>query len=233
MTRIQNPNFELLTQAVEYLGPLVDELVFVGGCAAGLLITDPASSPLRVTRDVDAIVQAVSTADYYQFADRLRERGFKEYQGDDAMICRWVFDHVLLDVMPVETKVLGFGNKWYALASEHAIKFKLPGEIQIRMVSAPFFLLTKFEAFDGRGKGDYLFSHDIEDIIAVIDGRSTIVNEVKDAPSELISALSSRLGKLIHEQLFIDAISGHLPSDQVSQARAVQVLEKLRIMSRL
>jgi len=193
MTRIQNPNLELLTQAVECLGPLVDELVFVGGCATGLLITDPAASPLRVTRDVDAIVQAVSTADYYQFANRLRERGFNEYQGDDAMICRWVFEHVLLDVMPVETKILGFGNKWYASAAKHAIKFDLSGGYQIKMVSAPFFLVTKFEAFDGRGQGDYLVSHDIEDIIAVLDGRSTIVDEVKQAPTELISALVMRL----------------------------------------
>jgi len=92
--------------------------------------------------------------------------------------------------------------------------------LQIRTVSAPFFLLTKFEAFDGRGRGDYIFSHDIEDIIAVIDGRSTIVNEVKAAPSELITALAGRLEKLVNEQLFLDAISGHLPSDPVSQARA-------------
>ena len=29
--------------AVEQLGELVDEMVFLGGCATGLLITDPAA----------------------------------------------------------------------------------------------------------------------------------------------------------------------------------------------
>jgi hypothetical protein len=57
MSRVQNPNLEILTTAVEQLGELVDELVFLGGCATGLLITDPAAPPIRITRDVDAIVQ--------------------------------------------------------------------------------------------------------------------------------------------------------------------------------
>jgi hypothetical protein len=33
------------------------------------------------------------------------------------------------------------------------------------MVTAPYFLATKIEAFYGRGKKDFLASHDMEDII--------------------------------------------------------------------
>ena len=65
MSRVQNPNLEILTAAVEQLGELVDELVFLGGCATGLLITDPEAPPIRITRDVDAIVQAMSLSDYH------------------------------------------------------------------------------------------------------------------------------------------------------------------------
>jgi hypothetical protein len=46
-------------------------------------------------------------------------------------------------------------------------------------VSAPYFLATKIEAFKGRDKGDFLASHDLEDLIFVIDGRRTITEEVK------------------------------------------------------
>lgn len=53
---------------------------------------------------------------------------------------------------------------------EYAQLIRLPSGKHIRMVSAPYFLITKLEAFDGRGGGDYLLSHDIEDIIAVLDG---------------------------------------------------------------
>lgn len=57
MVRAQNPNLDILLIAVKQLAELSDEMVFLGGCATGLLITDPAAPPIRVTRDVDAIVQ--------------------------------------------------------------------------------------------------------------------------------------------------------------------------------
>ncbi len=56
MVREQNPNLEILMLAVDQLDYLADKMVFLGGCATGLLITDPAAPPIRVTRDVDAIV---------------------------------------------------------------------------------------------------------------------------------------------------------------------------------
>ncbi|MFV1985204.1 MAG: hypothetical protein ACC657_16770 [Thiohalomonadales bacterium] len=57
MTREQNPNLAILVDVVDQLDALADEIVFVGGCATGLLITDTAAPPIRITRDVDAIVQ--------------------------------------------------------------------------------------------------------------------------------------------------------------------------------
>ena len=60
MARTQNPNLEFLTLAVDQLGNLTDDMVILGGCATGLLITDPAAPSIRVTRDVGAIVQIYS-----------------------------------------------------------------------------------------------------------------------------------------------------------------------------
>jgi len=161
MARVQNPNLEILSLAVDQLDELADEMVFLGGCATGLLITDSAAPPIRVTQDVDAIVQVVSQADYYQLSEKLRAKGFTEDISDDAPICRWVADLVVLDVMPTDTTILGFGNKWYAPAAEKSDIIQLPSGKSIRLVSAPYFLVTKLEAFDGRGRGDYLASHDI------------------------------------------------------------------------
>ena len=89
--------------AVEQLGELADEMVFLGGCATGLLITDPAAPPIRVTRDVDVIVQAVSHTDYYRLSEKLRARGFREDTREDASICRWVAKNVILDVIPTDS----------------------------------------------------------------------------------------------------------------------------------
>ncbi len=78
MVKAKNPNLEILMLAVEQLEELADEMVFLGGCATGLLITDLAAPPIRVTRDVDAIVQVVSHVDYYQLSEKLRVKGFAE-----------------------------------------------------------------------------------------------------------------------------------------------------------
>lgn len=228
MPKIQNPNLELLTLAVEQLEDLTDVMVFLGGCATGLLITDPAAPPIRMTRDVDAIVQVLSLGDYHQLEQQLRIRGFREDNRTDAPICRWISGELVLDIMPTDPKILGFGNRWYAAASEHANAIQLSSGKYIRIVSAPYFLVTKLEAFDGRGYGDYLMSHDIEDIIAVLDGRPTIVAEVKSASLVLANELATRFSHLLQDRQFIEAISGHMPTDIVSQERVPLILTTIK-----
>jgi hypothetical protein len=88
MHRERNPNLEILESVVRQLGPLVDKMVFLGGCATGLLLTDIAAPPIRVTEDVDVITEVASLQDYYQLAEQLRARGFNEDQSPDAPICR-------------------------------------------------------------------------------------------------------------------------------------------------
>lgn len=56
---VRNPNLDKLIAAAQSLGPLLDEIVFVGGCVTGLLISDPAAAPVRQTLDVDAIVTVI------------------------------------------------------------------------------------------------------------------------------------------------------------------------------
>jgi hypothetical protein len=116
MHREQNPNLEILQTAVRLLGPLADDMVFLGGCAAGLLLTDVGAPPIRVTRDVDVITEVASLWDYHRLSERLREQGFREDQSEGAPICRWVGEGVILDVMPTADDIFGFGNEWYGPA---------------------------------------------------------------------------------------------------------------------
>lgn len=225
MERVRNPNLVILQRVVDRLDDLADEMVFVGGCATGLLITDAAAPPLRVTRDVDAIVQVYSRAEYYRLSEKLRGKGFHEDTSKGAPLCRWVADELILDVMPTDSKILGFSNRWYAAATSHATEFLLSGNKQIRLVSPPYFLITKLEAFAGRGRGDYLFSHDIEDVVAVLDGRPELVDEIKASSPELREELSRRLVLLMKDQNFIDAVYGHMPSDEASQRRATRIIK--------
>jgi len=135
--------------------------------------------------------------------------------------------------MPTDSSILGFGNRWYTPAIEHAVEMRLPSGKAIRMVSAPYFLITKLEAFDGRGKGDYLMSHDIEDIVAVFDGRRELITEVHSVETELIKALAKRFKELLMERRFVDSVSGHMPSDSASQQRVGLVLERIKAISEM
>lgn len=63
MTR--DPNLSKIELIASALGPLRDRLVFVGGCAVGLLITDNAAAPARVTFDVDLVASVSALAAYH------------------------------------------------------------------------------------------------------------------------------------------------------------------------
>lgn len=225
---MHDPNRYLLEEAVQLLSPLLDELVFVGGCATGLLITDPDSQGIRATRDVDAIIQIGSYGEYVGgFAGRLRRLGLKE---DSEVICRWRKGDLIIDVMPTSPDALGFTNRWYIPAISSAIDVEVAGR-DIRLIAPEYFLATKLEAFYGRGKGDYSGSHDLEDVVAVIDGRPEIVLEVRDAAVDVRNYLSSTFGSLLGTRGFQDALPGFLPPDSASQLRRPLLVERLRALA--
>ena len=108
-----DPNRALFESVVRLLAPVLDELVFVGGCTTGLFITDLAASGIRPTKDVDAIVDVTSYSKYAALADRLRAIGLVEDTTEGAPLCRWRHRGLIVDVMPTDASVLGFSNRWY------------------------------------------------------------------------------------------------------------------------
>lgn len=92
------------------------------------------------------------------------------------IICRWVRKEsgVLFDLVPVHPDVLGFSNRWYPYAVETAGIMDLGNGIRIKPMSAVAFIATKLEAFVGRGGGDFMSSHDMEDVLNIIDGREEL-----------------------------------------------------------
>lgn len=150
-----DPNLPLLQDAAGKLAPFLDEIAFVGGVILGLLIDDPAAAPIRGTTDVDVIAEIVTYADYLDFSERLRRAGFTEDTSERPLVCRWHHGNLTLDVLPLSKEVLGFTNRWYSSALEHAAILNLPSGESIRVITAPHFLGTKMEAFRGRGRMDF------------------------------------------------------------------------------
>lgn len=229
-----DPNVAMLERVAYSLGPeLCSQFVFVGGVAAGLLITDLALPPIRRTDDVDIITNAEVLADYYRFEDQLRGLGFVQDQSPDAPVCRWRVDGVAVDLMPTQEEILGFTNRWYRMGVSTAQMVTLPSGVQIWVLRAPEFIATKLEAFYGRGGGDYLFSHDMGDIISVIDGRESLLKECQDSLAPLREYLAAQFQHLLSIRSFVDALPGHLPPDSASQARLSDLLIKIQHISEL
>lgn len=214
-----DPNVALIETVAAALGSLMDRLVIVGGCAAGLLITDPAQPPVRPTNDVDGVVEAASLVEYYAVEGEFEALGIPRDASDGAPICRWRVAGVAFDLMPMSESVLGFSNPWYPVAVATAHRTELPSGATIRLIAAPAFVATKLVAFESRGSRDFMASHDLEDIIAVVDGRIELFDELNAADSELRGFVSSSFRELLKERRFRDSISGHLPPDAASQAR--------------
>lgn len=229
MNQPKNPNAGLLLSAVQMLVPLLDQIAFVGGCASGLLITDPGAAPVRPTVDVDAIVEIASYAKLVEFEARLRQLGFDQPQVEGAPLCRWMQGDLILDLMPTDSAILGFGNRWYRPALENTATVKI-GEHRARLISGPYFLATKFEAFRGRGRFEYRTSRDVEDIVTVIDGRPEVVSEVQQSDNSLRKYLSDEFSTLLSERDFLEALPGHLLPDPASQQRIGIILEHIQRM---
>jgi len=91
----------------------------------------------------------------------------------------------ILDVMPLDEKILGLSNRWYKPAMDTSVVHELKPDLRVRVVTGVFFCATKFEAFAGRGKGDYQSSHDLEDLIAMVDGHAETVKEIHAGPEDV------------------------------------------------
>ena len=158
--------------AVAYaFGPLRKRVVFVGGAVVNRYSTTPASPPEpRVTEDVDCIVEVAPRSAFYQLEEELRTLGFVNDVAA-GVICRWTYQGLTVDMMPIDPAILGFGNPWYAAGFTQAIPYTLPDNSTIRLLSPVYFLYTKLVALRDRGWGELRLSQDLEDIVHLVANR--------------------------------------------------------------
>ena len=233
ITNVDNPNLAILEISVQALGQLPDSLVFVGGCATGLLVTRVRVNQIPATEDVDAVAEVATIAEYQSVEAKLSSQGFKHDTSPDAPICRRVDAGVTLDLMPSQPGVLSFHNRRYPLSVSTASPILLPSGRTIRLIAAPVFIATKLEAFKCRGNGDYLVSHDLEDIVTVVDGRPALVDELRSAPENLRAYVMKEISSLLNAPESRDALPGHLPGDSASQSRVPALIELFERLARL
>lgn len=204
----------MLEKVAGALGPLCDEVVFVGGCTTSLFLEDEFTrAQVRFTDDVDLIVNVTTYIEFQNLRGQLCQQGFKENM-ESEVICRFNLGQLKVDFMPVSEQALGFGNKWYPVAIDTAETFQLSDSTTIKVVTAVLFIATKLEAYKSRGKGDVLGSQDIEDVINIFDGRSRIVEEIKQSkPDELRAYIKHELSSLLDDSNFEYAVQSAAQND--------------------
>lgn len=219
-------NLMQLEAVATALGDLLPKVTFVGGSTTVLLVDESAHYGVRKTDDVDVIIDVATLVEYHKFSQRLRNLGFRE--DIDGPNCRWLFDakvgKIKLDVMPTDERVLGYSNRWYKAAIENASEITLPCGTAVHVVSPAYFMATKFEAFVGRGKGNF-FSHDLEDIVFIMENRSGLVMELLGCSDELKHYFADHASRLLNDD-FLNVLPGLL--NNPDSARAVE--NSLKIM---
>ena len=183
------------------------DVVFVGGATVSLY-ADSKSSEVRPTDDVDVVIELAAYNNYTQLEEELRNVGF-ENDKDSGIICRYMVQGIIVDIMPTNSDVLGFSNRWYEEGFENAISIMLDDD-EVKIFSFPYFIATKLEAFKNRGNNDFRFSSDFEDIVYVLENNSNAENQLSNLPEQLKEYFSKTFQDLINQQDWEEGLHAHL-----------------------
>ena len=211
------------------LGPLRDQVAFVGGAVTTLYIDDPAAPQSVATEDIDCVVELSNLLSFETLERKLRQLGFKQPVPEgNAPICRWALGEIRVDVMPTDSKILGFTNRWYTDGLVNRQTKRLPDGTSIFVFSLPYFIASKIEAVKGRGGNDLRFSHDLEDIVLVASGASDFEKAFESAPKEVRAYIKKEIEWLSKNESFNEAIEASLAARREDLGRAVEVQRRFR-----
>ncbi len=205
---------------------MLNEVAFVGGCTTSLLVTDEFSKETaRYTDDVDLIIGVMSQIEWHKLERILtQKKGFRRSM-EDKVLCRLYLGELKVDFMPYDCGILGFTNRWYEKALSTAQPYNLADDVTIRVLTPPLFIATKLEAYRGRGNNDPIGSKDITDIIALFDGRPSLVDEIQHADQDIREYISGQLAELLKNSDFDYAVQGSTMSNKEREDLIFQRIE--------
>jgi predicted nucleotidyltransferase len=218
-------NLALVAQVAEGLKELREKMIFIGGAVISLYTDDPAADEIRPTKDIDMTIDLANYAEWAKMQERLAELNFyPDPQGQS--ICSYKFEKIAIDIMPAEDSSIGISNKWYKPGFKYLQQIELPEGISINILPAPYFLATKLEAFKDRGGNDFYGSHDFEDIIYLLDNRTTIAEEILAADQDVKSYIKKELMDIKNHPQADEILAMHI-HPLVREYRFSLMLEKI------
>lgn len=200
-------NIAVVAEVAEALQDIKQDMVFVGGAVVSLYTDDPAADEIRPTQDIDMTLNIVNLSHWEKVQTQLGTLGFHPDPFGHA-ICSYKYKDIPVDIMATEDGPLGPANRWYKIGFENLWSTKAKDQ-DIKILSAPCYLATKFEAFNDRGS-DYRISHDIEDIIYVLDNRIGIVEEIENDDTRIANFIKEQLQNIVNKGLLQEVLMAHI-----------------------
>lgn len=219
-----NINITRIKAVSNALMRLKTEIVFAGGAVVSLYADESFREAVRPTDDVDVVVELVAYKDYAAMEAELRKSGF-ENDSTSKVICRYLYQGLIVDIMPTDSSVLGFSNQWYKPAFKQAYDVVLDEHHSVKIFPVAYFIAAKLEAFKSRGGNDGRTSTDFEDIVFVLNHRSSVWKELNETTGELRSYLKEELKAVLSSTYVDEWISAHL--DYHEQSRVDFIIHSL------
>ena len=226
-----NAIIESIAKLNDALADAPFNFAFLGGSVLSLLVTDRTADAIRVTKDVDVMVDVKNRREFHAAERLLESRGFKHDTREGAPICRWIYGDVTVDILPIREDVLGWRSKWFGEALSAAQTADCGG-LQVNVISAPYFVALKLEAFEGRGRGDFLASTDFEDVICLFNGRASIVSEIA-ADAQLAQVLGRKFRAYLNAPELEDAVDGFVQTESNPSKRRATILARFQSVAAL
>ncbi|GAB3511047.1 hypothetical protein [Emticicia fontis] len=222
-------NIDRLKTIANALLPVKNKIVFIGGAVVDLYTDDPAREEVRITDDIDIVVEVINRGDYSELEEQVRILGFRN-DTSSGVICRYKFNEIIVDIMPNDASVLGFSNKWYKDGVENSINFNIDTKTSIYLFPISYFIASKLEALKSRGNSsDYRGDSDFEDIIYIFNNRSTIENDILLADESVKIYIKFELEMLLKRHSIEEEITSNLEysNNQFRKDRIISIWKNI------
>lgn len=217
-------NLEAIEMIAIALKELNEQVVFVGGAVVSMYVNDPAADDVRPTKDVDISLSVASASELEEIRLKLIERGFTQTP-EDNVICRFRYQGVKVDVMNTKEISWAPANPWFKAGFTKKIIVEIK-DSKVQILPLPYFLATKFAAYNSRGNKNPVTSHDFEDIVFILDNCLNIQEQLSNLPRDVEPYLKDEFGKILTDNAKREAVEGNIAYDN-RNSRVERILENI------
>jgi predicted nucleotidyltransferase len=138
-----------------------------------------------------------------------------------------------VDIMPTDEKILQFSNRWYKEGFLQAQNYRLSEQVTIQILSVPYFIASKLEAFFSPYRKytlDMYASHDFEDIIYILDHCEDVITLIKKSNLSVKTYIAKQFQHWLQQKSLLYALAGIL-RDEENEERLLNIIKKVAMKS--